>query len=217
METNQVWQFWTDLSIKATQAAATLLAVSVALFGARLRHRFDPPKLKIALANDEGFAAILYTFNRQTNEALHQTDGLWYHVRVDNENRSTTATGVHIFLLSIEAPDVSGDFRPIWTGHAKLGWKHESNPEPKSIGYHAECDLFHILNEPREMRLSPIIPGQITPDKFIGPLRIAVTVQARSIEVESDPLRLEIFWDGTWSTDRAEMKRHLVVKPESVK
>ena len=114
-------------------------------------------------------------------------------------------------MILIEAPDASGEFKPIWEGYAKLGCRHEPNLEPKDIGYHAECDLCHVLKDPREVRFSPLIKGQV-PDTFIGPFKIGVTLQARDIEAESDLLCLEISWDGEWSDDRAEMKRHFVVK-----
>jgi hypothetical protein len=116
-------------------------------------------------------------------------------------------------LAEVQAPDASGEFKPVWDGYAKLGWTHESNPEPKNIGYHAECDLCYILDDPREMGLSPIIKGQITPSTFKGPLKLAVTLQARGIEAESNMLRLEISWNGEWSNDIAQMKRHFVVRP----
>ena len=41
------------------------------------------------------------------------------------------------------------------------------------------------------------------------PCKIAVVVQAKSLDGDSLPLRLEISWDGKWSDDAAQMKRHL--------
>jgi hypothetical protein len=214
-----LWQFWTDWTVKALGTLATVLAVFVALFGSRLRHWLDPPKLVISLASAEGFPAVRYIINLKTNEAEHQTNGFWYHVRVDNKNRSTPATGVHIFLLLIEVPDASGDFKPVWNGYAKIGWRNDHNPEPKNIGYHAECDLCYVLSDPREIGLSPIIRGQVAPETFQAtpqtstrPIRIAMELQARGIESESKVLRVEISWDGEWSEDVAQMKRHFVVK-----
>jgi hypothetical protein len=107
----------------------------------------------------------------------------------------------------MEAPDASGTFRPIWTGYAPLGWRHEASPEPKTIGHPADCDLCHVLNEPREARFSPLIKGQ-APDTITGAFKIALTVQASGIEADSDRLRVEISWDGEWSDDRDEMMRH---------
>lgn len=208
-----LWQFWTDWGIKTLGTLATFIAVFVALFGSRLRHRLTPPRLSIALSSANGAAGTLHVFDPATNKATHQTSGFWHHVRVENKTRADPVTGVHIFLLLIEAPDVaSGEFERVWEGDAKLGWRHEPDPEPKKIGYPAECDLCHILKEPLEVRLSPLVRGQV-PDRFTQPFKLALTLQARGVEADSRPLRVEISWNGKWSDDRAEMSRHLVVKP----
>jgi hypothetical protein len=44
------------------------------------------------------------------------------------------------------------------------------------------------------------------------PFRMIATLQASGIEAESNILRVEISWDGKWSDDMTELKRHLVVK-----
>jgi hypothetical protein len=76
-------------------------------------------------------------------------------VQVANETRWNPVSGVHIFLLSMEAPDASGEFKTFWEGPAALGWRHEPNQQPKTIGRREECDLCHLLKEPRVVRLSP--------------------------------------------------------------
>jgi hypothetical protein len=141
-----IWQFWTDLSVKALGTVGTFLAVFVALFSSRLQRWMFPPRLIIKLSNADGVAANRYNFDSKTNTSQFQTSGFWYHVQVINETRWNSITRVHIFLLSIEAPDASGEFKPIWEGHAALGWRHEPNPEPKVIGYPAECDLCSLLS-----------------------------------------------------------------------
>jgi hypothetical protein len=168
--------------------------------------------LTIALASADGFLATLHTFDPATNTAQQQTNGIWYHVRAVNESRWHPVTRVHIFLLSIEAPDDSGEFKEIWAGDAALGWRHEANSEPKDVGYPVECDLCHVLRGAAEVRLSPITKGR-APDTLAGPFKISVTLQARGIEADSNLLRLEISWDGRWADGMTEMKRHLVVKP----
>jgi hypothetical protein len=80
-----IWQFWTDWGVKAFGALATFLAVLVALFGSRLQHWMNPPKLTIRLANPDGWPAVLHVIDLQTNTA-QRTNGFWYHVRVDNQN-----------------------------------------------------------------------------------------------------------------------------------
>jgi hypothetical protein len=157
-------------------------------------------------------AGIVYTLDPATNKATYLTSAVWYHVQVENKTRWSPVTAVHIFLLSIEAPeDASDKFKPVWEGYAPLGWRHEPDPKPKTLGYSAECDLCHILKDPLEVRLSPIIKGQV-PERFPEPFKFAFTLRARGVEAESNPLRLEISWDGKWSDNRDDMKRHLVVK-----
>lgn len=111
----------------------------------------------------------------------------------------------------IEAPDASGTFQQIWEGSAPLGWRHEPDPSPKTIGYSAECDLCHVLKDPPMVRLSPVNKGQV-PDTMTGAFRIAVTLQAKGIEAESDTVRFEISWNGQWSDDKDVMKNNFVVK-----
>jgi hypothetical protein len=52
--------------------------------------------------------------------------------------------------------------------------------------------------------------------KFLAELnpgeKVQVEVLAVSDEVESPPIRFDISWDGKWSEDTQEMKRHFVVK-----
>jgi hypothetical protein len=207
---NPLWQFWTDWTVKALSTLATFLAVLVALFGSWLRNLIAPPHLTIALVSAEGDPTILRVFDRAANQVL-ETSGFWYHVRVENRTRWNPVTELYIFLLSIEQPDAAGDFKPIWIGHAPLTWQHEQNPQPKKIGYGAQCDLCHILKDPLQLRLSPIIPGQI-PAEYTAACRIALTLQARGIEADSGRLRIEISWNGQWSDDKAGMLRHLVVR-----
>jgi hypothetical protein len=94
---------------------------------------------------------------------------------------------------------------------AAWGWRHDPSPLPKTVGYSYEIDLCHITKDPRQVLFSPMIPGQLPPGTT-SLFRMKVTLQARSIEVESNILRVEISWDGEWSDDRAEIKRHLVIK-----
>jgi hypothetical protein len=209
--TPPAWQFWIDWSVKGLGTFFTFAAVVVALFGPRLRNWFSPPQLKLQLANPDGMQGSVYTLNRATGQAQEQTKAIWYHARVENKTRATPVAGVHIFLLSIEAPDASGAYQPVWQGNAGLGWRHDPNPKPKTIGYSAECDLCHVLQTTLELKLSPLITGQV-PDTFRGRVDLVLTLQARGIEADSLPLRVRVSWNGKWSDDRIQMKRNLIVQ-----
>jgi hypothetical protein len=212
-----LWQFWTDWAVKFLGMLATVAAVIVALFGYWLRRRIDPPRLRLEHSSAEGWQGIVYELDTATNKAKYQRGGIWHHVRVqNNKTRWNPVTGVHIFLLKIEAPDASGDFKPIWEGPpAALVWRYETgNLKPKTIGRPEECDFCHVLEDTGELRLSPLIKGQ-APDKFTGPfpLKLRLRLQARGVEADSDIYRLEVYWDGKTSDDKTQMSRHLVVKP----
>jgi hypothetical protein len=168
-------------------------------------------QLMIAMSNAAGWPADLYELNKSTNQA-RRTKGFWYHIRVENRTRWSPVREVLIFLMQIEAPDEAGNLKTVWDGTVALGWRHDPNPQPKTIGYSAECDLFHVLKEPLEVRLSPLVRGQV-PDIWKGPFNIAVTLQARGIETDSNPLRLLVSWDGNWVDDIEEMRKHFVITP----
>jgi hypothetical protein len=209
-----VWQFWTDWTVKALGTLATFLAVFVALFGSWLRNWIAPPQLNIGLVSSEGYPSTLVVYDN-TGTKQHETPGFWYHVRVSNRTRWNPVTELHIFLLLVEEEDAARDFQRVWAGHAALAWRHEANPLPKKIGYAAECDLCHILKDPLQLRLSPIVRGQV-PEVYTQACRIRLTLQARGLEADSDLLGIEIFWEGQWSDDRIEMKRDLVVRETRV-
>lgn len=203
-----LWQFWADWTIKALGTLATFAAVFVALFNSWLRNWIAPPRLAIALVDSDGYRARLRVYE---GVSIRETDGLWYHVRVENRTRWNPANNVYVFMQSIETLNAANEFKPAWAGNAALGWRNDANPQPKSIGHHFDCDLCHVLKNPLQVKLSPIVPGEI-PDVYTGPFRIAVTLRARGVEADSNVLRVDIAWDGKWSDDKGQMKLHLVVK-----
>jgi hypothetical protein len=205
--------FW----IQLLGMLATVAAVIVALFLNWLRWRIDPPRLVLEHSDAEGWQGVVHFLDSQNNRATPiPINGIWHHVRVHNKTRWSPVTGVHIFLVSIEVPDASGDFKCIWEKlPAALVWRFETgNTKLKTMGHPEECDLCHVLKNTGELRLSPLIKGQ-APDTFTGPfpLKLRLTLQARGVEADSDKYLLEVHWDGKWSDDKTQMSRHLVVKP----
>lgn len=204
------WQYWTSWVVQVLGMLGTFLIATIALFGPWLRNWIAPPNLTIALASVEGWPSTLRIYD-QAAKQTHSTPGIWYHVRVDNSTRWNPVTELYIFLLSVEERDAAGNYQRVWNGRAALGWRSDANPQPKKIGYTAECDLCHILKNPLQIGLSPIIPGEV-PGPYTEECRIALTFQARGLERDSDLLRVEVSWDGKWSDDREQMMRHLVVR-----
>jgi len=72
--------------------------------------------------------------------------------------------------------------------------------------------LCHVVKDPAQVRLSPIVKGQVF-DKIVGRFsRLVFTLEARGVEKDSDPLRVEVSWNGQWSDDRDTMMRNFVVR-----
>jgi hypothetical protein len=188
---------------------ATFLAVVVALFSWRWRNWISPPRLAIDFASEKGFQGTLFKLDPATNRAI-TNDAIWYHIRVQNLTRGNPVTGVYVFLLQIEAPDAAGVFKPIWDGGAALGWRHEPNQQPKTIGHLAECDFCYIVkDQPPQIRLNPLVPGQ-APNLFTGQFQLIFTMQAKGVEADSNRLRIKVSWNGQWSDIAEERSRNLV-------
>lgn len=49
------------------------------------------------------------------------------------------------------------------------------------------------------------------------PVDLAVTVQARGNEADSEVRRWRVFWDGEWEDGDLEMRKHLSVTPLPLK
>ncbi len=81
-------------------------------------------------------------------------------------------------------------------------------PTLRTIGPDAYADLCSVVKG-KWLQLHPLV----APNNFQvvrrEPLTFVVTVQARSNETDSAPLRLQISWDGGWHDGAQEMRRHL--------
>ncbi len=211
-----------DLIFKGVGAGVALVGVLVSLYVLRLRNWLSPPRLELALVNPEGWQGAVY-FLDESNKAApaREVKGIWYHVRVSNKTRWSPVAGVHVFLLSIEAPDASGAFQQVWREPpTALVWRFEAgNSEPKTIGRAEECELCLILKDTRVLRLSPIKENQV-PNTFSPPVTLILTLQARGVEADSEPYRLRINWQGQWSDDQkqtneASSRSHPIMKRDA--
>lgn len=209
-----IWQFWLDWVVQVATAVGTIAAVVVALFGDWLRTRFAPPKLILKLQNELGIKVdptILTAPDGSTREAASR----WYHVRVENGRRWSSATQVQVFLLRVEEPDAAREYKLMWFGEIPIRWRYqEINPLIRSIGYPADCDLCSVVKG-KWLELHPIItPLELTARRREAS-HLILTLQARGLEGDSNLLRVRIDWDGQWADDTQEMAAHMVVKVAS--
>ena len=207
------WQFWLSLIAQVAIAVGTIAAVIVALFGGWLRARFAPPKLTLRLETNDGVKIPVNLTAPDGN--TRQTEGRWYHLRVENERRWSPATQVQVFLLRIEEPDAAGEDRLTWIGEMPMRWRHqEIHPRVRTIGYPADCDLCSVIKE-KWLELNLLITPSEINAKRRDACRLTLTLQARGMESDSNLLRVQIAWDGKWANDDKEMAQHMVVKVTS--
>jgi hypothetical protein len=104
-----------------------------------------------------------------------------------------------------QRPQIAG------VGPLPLAWKFaQLHPLARTVGDDAIADLFFVLEgKPLEFIL-PLVPNNF-PYKQDPPFKLWVTVQARAIEGNSKPLRLEIAWNGRWDLGEVEMRQNLQI------
>jgi hypothetical protein len=201
----------------AVSALATIAAVIVALFGNQIRARLWPPLLRISLDNATGVPSGA-TIKGEGTEI--STKSRWYHIRVENERRLSPATDVRLLLLKFEDLNAAGQFFVLWVGEAPLQWRHQQvKPLTPTIGPQEFSDLCSVVQKSSSgspgLALHPLIRGLDLTTKWHSSRTFAITLQARSIETDSNRLRVEIAWDGEWADDSDAMGRHLVIKTKS--
>jgi len=213
-------QFWWNWAVYALAAVGTVGAVVVALFGEWIRAHLWPPKLVVSLrdSTDESVPTKL-----ATEEARVITQSRWCHVHVENTRRRfSPATDVQVFLLSVEEPDAAGTFQLRWAAEpVPLAWSHQKyKPATFRIGVPRQADLCSVVQHPTDgthfLLLAPLFQPFALPVRWETGCKLALTVQARGVEADSNKLRVEVAWNGEWSDDPRTMRRHLTVSATTV-
>ena len=194
--------FWYMLS-QWILAGGTIALAVVALWGHIIRVRWLGQRLRIALKNAKGEVSM---FN----------DGVvsrYYHLRVWNERLASPAHNVRVVIKSLYRPMADGtmSLTPL-SGPLQLAWQFQgSNPQFQTLGAESTCDLGY-LRKGEHFQLSTLF-HHISFDPTIKKGQKAIVgVIALSDEGESNELKLEIAWNGSWSDDSDEMVKHLVIK-----
>ncbi len=184
-----------ELLIEIGIAVGTIGAVVVALFG-NLRGKISPPKLILSLSPD-------------AYQADRNTSLVYYHLNIRNARRWMPATQTQVFITRIAKIEDEKDVI-VWTGELPMRWRYqEQYPIHRTIGGPKQVDLcFTVGNQ--NLKIEP----QIKVDEFPGdyPLteKIALTVQARSVETDTLEHRIEISWDdknNKLALEMTELKR----------
>ena len=209
------WWDW-----QAALTFVTFLVVLVALFGEAARARLFKPKLRLTLEKPRGEEAKAMIFPPSAEDDIieihragegRKEDARYYHLRVSNQRRWSPATQVQVYLLRIDQPGPDGQFSPQWSGEIPLLWQYYEALSPiRTIGPSRNCDLCSVVKG-KWMGLHPAVMPVGFGGRYRDTANLRLLLQAQSIEVNSNPLLVQINWDGKWEDGEAEMANHMVV------
>jgi hypothetical protein len=152
----------------------------------------------------------------------YETVGRWYHVQVMNKRRMSRATDTQVYLLAVETQNAAGQPVRRPTGAIPFGVRHEVFVRPgRIIGPPVEWDFCNVAKEvpPRGGPIfslrTVVAPTDIT-TQMAEPFKMAFTLQARSIEKDSNLLRVEVSWNGQWADDTDQMANYLVINAQII-
>jgi len=195
-------QFWWNWGTTFGAAAATLAAVGAALYAARRKP--TPPVLTLSVLREDGERTQF-----STGEDVH-----FYHLVVGNAERSSVATRVQVFLTALDAGLPSDKLlTEVWRGNVPFRWRdQEFLPLFQKIGGARDLDLCSVGKVSGLSLLPLFVPNSLLPYvnwKLGTPCKLMLYMQARANQVDSDMVRVEIAWDGSWAAD---MSTHLYPK-----
>lgn len=210
---NSWWDWDAALTI------ATFLVVLAALFGEWVRAHLFKPKLRLTLEKPRGEEAEAEYLSPEDEERGYFTVGdvrkvaaRYYHLRVSNERRWSPATQVQVYLLRIDERRADGQFRPQWSGEIPLLWQYYEALTPiRTIGPSRNCALCSVVKG-KWMGLHPAVMPLGFKGRYRDTANLRLLLQAQSIEVNSDPVLVQIDWDGEWEDGEVEMGKHMVVR-----
>lgn len=142
------------------------------------------------------------------------------HLVVSSAHRTNPAHNVQVFLSRIAERGPDGSDKVLWAGEeVRMYWAWERNengaPKSRTVGAPAVCDLLAVAKDtPETIRLQTIAGSWNFGHNFdlqTGRTYVATFV-ARADEADSEPLPLEIRWDGRWADDEDSFSLHLTVK-----
>lgn len=185
-------------------AAATFMAVLVALFGERLRQHWTAPKLTLHLEPP--------AFNTTSNLARA---GWYFIIRVSNERVSSPAANTRVLLtrVSKRAPDGSWQESP-FSGPVQVEWRwSDMMPRYATVGSDEFATFGALLEGDSALQLRMFwYPNNLDPYiRANEPTRL--DFRADSDTARSDEFSVEVRWDGVWESETSALVDHLTVVP----
>jgi len=198
---------WKTIGVVAAVVAAIgqLLIAAIAIWGDLFRYKLSGPRLKLSLNDPRGSlvrgGGEKYTY--------------YYHLKIANRRLWAPANDVRVRVEQVSRRGPDGVFvvEPIVYSPILVWTPSNLKDVQRKVSEIETCDLGFIGSDADKFTLSTIV----APANFDGhvrkseAIRVLITASGQNIK-SSKPLLLEIAWDGTWTSDKDSMQRHLVIK-----
>lgn len=191
-----------SLWINIIFAFLTFAAIIAAIWGEKIRQIWTKPKLKINLCEPS---------LTKTNTGIR---GWYYIIQVSNERSSSPANNARILLTNIYKKGPDGSWiEQKFSGPTQVMWRWpQLSPHYTTVGPDEQSTFGYLLENANSFKLQLYWYPNNLKNNIPSNESTRLTFKAVSDTTESNPLNIEVAWDGIWAEGRAEMKNHLVIK-----
>ena len=202
--------------INGLTALGTIAVAVSAIWGDRLRSRFDPLELTMIKPTPMADPTTFSIFSPLTGSppGTPGTRVMFYHLTVINRRRWRAAENCRVMLVGITRRDPANIFQPMaMPVPMQLVWAPaEITPPSITITREQVLDLGFIVENDKNF-----IPRLYsTPNNFqgyVGPNEaVRYHLQIEAVNFTSPIYVVEVAWDGQWSYDPTAMERHLPIR-----
>lgn len=213
MDTVQVYSStgldsWAQAAQIIIAGCSVILAI-IAIWGDAVRRWLLPPKLELREHNFKG------DFNIATKPDGGKFRAIYYHLKVANTRWWSPANKVRVLCEAVSRRKADGTSFQLETFVVpmQMSWSFMQYQELlPTIGPERFVDLSFLAENSNSFVISLVaIPGNFK--GFVGPketLRF-MFVAAADNQIKSQPLYIEVSWDGQFHFDKEEMRKHLVI------
>ncbi|MGA2145044.1 MAG: hypothetical protein ABSH49_08780 [Bryobacteraceae bacterium] len=195
-----------EQALPAWLAAIGTIAVAIlAIWGDWFRSVFAGPKLELSLRDPLG----------DLNSRANGTRVIYYHITVTNTRTWSAAKAVRLMVVAVDKLRPGDTYLPEHLAvPIQLNWAfasfHEQFP---TVVQDDICDFGFLDQGAARFELALYV----RPNNFKGyvaaneTMRVSIVASGHNVQ-PSKPLVIEVAWDGKWSADKDEMRRHLVIR-----
>jgi len=190
-----------SLFLQGLTVLAAVAVVIIAIWGEWIRQLWASPKLSLRL--------------HEPSLTSHNTGqmGWYYLLRVSNQRRRSPAKNVRVMLTNVLKKVPDGRWQDVtFSGPVQAFWRwHTQRPQFLTVGPEEDASFGQIL-EGAVFKLQLYTRPNNLDHTILADDPRRLVFKAVSDVTESEPITIEVAWDGQWVEGREEMARHLVVK-----